>query len=337
MRLPDYPNVKNAHIVPRTYLANWAEDDRIATRLKGDPEVRIRRISKVGTRRRFYRRHRPDGTPIDDIEWSLAHGESAATPILRAFDDRWPLVQQDRGTLAELFAVQLVRGPRWAAWHKNFTREMVERWRLEQRGKASDDPTRLTEEALSELETQLAGSTSRFMQMLSIGRKIASAIGSMHWTLVEFASPVIATSDHPISMWPADAASRAPCATPPGAGIFEALEFRLPISPRHLILMTWSDKRDSVDARIRGARHHASNANAFTVAEADREWFYLPGTKPPVGTGTFVPLSRELLEGYDVQAAAHSQRRAAVSNYIQPLIGKDDRSDEFPIFSIDQD
>jgi Protein of unknown function (DUF4238) len=107
-RLPDYPNVKNAHIVPRTYLANWAEDDRIATHLKGDPELRIRRISKVGTRRRFYRRHRPDGTPIDDIEWALGRGEDAATPILRTFDERWPLVEQDRGAVAELFAAQLV-------------------------------------------------------------------------------------------------------------------------------------------------------------------------------------------------------------------------------------
>jgi hypothetical protein len=26
----DYPNVKNAHIVPRTYLENWAVDGKIA-------------------------------------------------------------------------------------------------------------------------------------------------------------------------------------------------------------------------------------------------------------------------------------------------------------------
>src|SRR5688500_20301906 len=50
--------------------------------------------------------------------------------------------------------------------------------------------------------------------------------------------------------------------------------------------------------RVRGSRHHAAHANAFTVAETDGQWFHLPGTSPPVGAGRLLPLSAELVSGY---------------------------------------
>ena len=43
----------------------------------------------------------------------LADNEAAATPILRSLLDRWPLTVGDKFTLCELFAYQMVRGPRW--------------------------------------------------------------------------------------------------------------------------------------------------------------------------------------------------------------------------------
>jgi hypothetical protein len=87
-----YPNVKNAHIVPRTYLENFADDGKIGVVLVPEQRKLVQAVSNVGTRRRFYRRERPkDGTPIDDIEWSLAPGEDAATQILRSFAEKWPL------------------------------------------------------------------------------------------------------------------------------------------------------------------------------------------------------------------------------------------------------
>jgi hypothetical protein len=85
----DYPNVKNAHIVPRAYLANWAVDGKIA-------------------------RKRPDGTEIDDIEWTLSEVESNAAPFLGSLDERWLLLGVDKLYLATLFAFQLLRGPRWS-------------------------------------------------------------------------------------------------------------------------------------------------------------------------------------------------------------------------------
>jgi hypothetical protein len=46
--------------------------------------------------------------------------------------------------------------------------------------------------------------------------------------------------------------------------------------------MTWSDLPDDENVRLRGTRDHAANLNAFTVASADRQWVYRPGTSPPI-------------------------------------------------------
>jgi hypothetical protein len=55
----DYPNVKNAHIVPRTYLENFASDGKIGVRIDSNSTSLVLPVEKVGTRRRFYRRERP--------------------------------------------------------------------------------------------------------------------------------------------------------------------------------------------------------------------------------------------------------------------------------------
>jgi hypothetical protein len=88
-----YPNVKNAHVVPATYLKNWAVDGKIAVwLLPGGERLHDQPVENVGTRRRFYERTRPaSGDRINDVEWSLGQGEAAATPLLRNFDEQWPL------------------------------------------------------------------------------------------------------------------------------------------------------------------------------------------------------------------------------------------------------
>jgi hypothetical protein len=99
------------HIVPRAYLKNWAVDGEIAVWLVPE-NLRLpdQPIENVGTRRRFYRRQRPDGTEIDDIEWTLSETESKAGPFLGSLDERWPMLGEDKLYLATRFAFQLLRG-----------------------------------------------------------------------------------------------------------------------------------------------------------------------------------------------------------------------------------
>jgi hypothetical protein len=107
----------------------------------------------------------------------------------------------------------------------------------------------------------------------------------------------------------------------------ECIEIRLPLSPWHAVLMTWSDKPDEDDPRVNGARDQAANLNAFTVATADRQWFHLPGAAPPRASGKLLPLSPQLVRGYTPLAAATSQRRQQTSAIVNEKIGRnlDDR------------
>jgi hypothetical protein len=57
-------------------------------------------------------------------------------------------------------------------------------------------------------------------------------------------------------------------AAPTAWGLLNTIEIRLPLSPRHALLMTWSDKPDDVDAIVEGNKDHARRFNAFTIAAA---------------------------------------------------------------------
>jgi Protein of unknown function (DUF4238) len=229
----DYPNVKNAHIVPRTYLANWAVDKKIAVWLMPEGKrLEDQLVKKVGTRRRFYERERPgSGDKINDIEWSLGTGEEAATPLLRSFDERWPLPVNEKSQLAELFAYQLLRGPRWKAEYEEWTRGFIEEY--DARG-----DSQLPQESIEEQNAILLSDSYRLTMMFSTALTTASIFASMHWTLVEFARPLIATSDHPVVLWPGPG-SRGPSSIQvKEVGIMECIEIRLPLSPNYAVLMT---------------------------------------------------------------------------------------------------
>jgi hypothetical protein len=236
--------------------------------------------------------------------------------FLRALRAQWPLQLNEKGVLAEFFGLLLVRGPNWRNWHEDFTRRFV----AEQEGtlglqasdaKSVDVESVLDQAASEELERHLLGDTQRLIRMITLSRKIAGVIGSMHWALVEFRSPMVATSDHPVVVWPGGAGARQPERMPMNAGLFDTLEIRVPVSPTLAVLVTWADWPDRNHDLLQGARHHATSLNAFTVAEAERQLFHLPEHVPPVGSGRFMPLSAELTPGYSASIAESSRRRAA--------------------------
>jgi hypothetical protein len=72
----------------------FALNERITMHLVGKPTARDIPVGDAGVLNNFYLRHRPDGTPIQDIEWSLEHVDRVAPPILREIKERWPLTVQ---------------------------------------------------------------------------------------------------------------------------------------------------------------------------------------------------------------------------------------------------
>lgn len=326
-----YTAVKDAHILPKAYLRNFAGPDgnAIGVRFPDDSQKRLTlSIAKVATRKHFYRRERPDGTKIDDVEWSLSQLEGAAAPVLAAVGDLWPLETEDKGKLAQFFAMQLLRTPQWMEWHGDFTTKFFEE-RREQGLPGNERSDADAGEA--EAEEHLRSSTPRLLRMLSLSRKAAMILGSMHWTLIEFATPLLATSDQPVYLWSRSVHSSGPRASDFGVGLLETLEVRVPISPHQALFMTWHDAPDSDERRIEGNEHQAAALNAFTIANCDRQWFHLPGTSPPVARGRLGPLSPQLLPGYSAERAGGSQRRARTAQIIESRKDEDLNADDLEV------
>jgi hypothetical protein len=310
-----YTKVKNAHIIPRICLLPFCVDRRVAVHVDHAVEPFLLLPENAGTRRMFYKRTRPkDGSEIHDIEWSLWMIEDRAAPILERLVDDWPLleVEAEQMPLAMLFAAQMVRTPAWMEWHEEYTRKVI----AEFRAAGVHDPAEL-----DKAEAIFLSDTQRLTKMLDLAAKLTPLLASMQWTLVEFKRPLVATSDQPVVIWPMDARSRNP-SDPPVVGITNALEIRIPVTPRHLLLLTWADSFDEDASRV-GGRHHAKNANAFTIAQSDRQWFHLPAANPPRGEGRLVPISPELIKGYNLVAAWSSQRRRAVQPIADGLIAQE--------------
>ena len=102
----------------------------IGMRLVDDPaREAVVSIKDAGVRRRFYRRTRPDGTPIDDVEWALGLIEGPAGAILREVERRWPLSFDDKRVLGEFFALQVLRSPRWCQGYEVRSRRLLSEYR----------------------------------------------------------------------------------------------------------------------------------------------------------------------------------------------------------------
>jgi hypothetical protein len=323
----DYSVVKRAHIVPRCLLAAFAANGRLKLNIDGRLLPGTLPVENVATRRSFYRRTRPDGTSIDDGEWSLSQIESAAAPILADLSSRWDgLTLRSKATLAEFFAIQMVRGPRWKEWWESHTRKSMESLRHNPEPILKDGLwIPITQSAVNQLEDHVLQDTEWLRRMLGISKKITAILGSMRWTLLEFENPCLALSDHPVISWPLNAAFRRPEPNHSGVGALNLLEVRIPISPRQAILMTWSDE-PGLTQRAQASKEIASNLNAFTIANAERQWFHRPGEATPVASGFLDPISPATLDGYDRLTAEASRIRKEVSKSIEPLLG-DDSSD----------
>lgn len=130
----EYTEVKKAHIVPRFYQKNFAVEDSVMLSVDSTPPIGPVSIDNAAIRRSFYRRFRPDGTPIYDVEWSLSELESFIAPLLPHVREGWPLpCIEVKAALAEFFAFQFVRGPRWKKWREDLAQEAADNFRPQSR------------------------------------------------------------------------------------------------------------------------------------------------------------------------------------------------------------
>lgn len=331
-----YDPVPHSHVVPTGYLRAWAHGKQIAMRRVGVAGPRIIGIRDAGVRKNFYRRERPKtGETIYDIEWSLQQGETAALPVIADLRARWPLDLDDKGKVGQFFALQHLRGAAFRSWHDEHVASVLDDVRANSEAALKPHPGRTTSQAIQELEAALTSDTYRLTKMLKLVRSVGIVFASMHWTLVEFDRGHLATSDHPVVVWPlGETTNRRPCATDLHAGAVETLEVFAAIGPAHLLLMTWRDEK-SADAPVVGSGRHLSTANAFAVANADTQWFHEPDVDPWMARGPRKPLGQELLAGYTVSEALSSQRRATARDLANAEARRDLSND--PVTVVDEE
>jgi Protein of unknown function (DUF4238) len=317
-----YPEVKRAHIVPRCYLLNFAVEESVVLNVDGKAIPKPTSIDDAAVRRTFYRRYRPDGTPIDDVEWSLSQLEGVIGSMLPAVREAWPYAMPEKAKLAEFFAFQLVRGPRWKQWREEEARKRIEEQRR------NPEPILhnglwlpVTHKTINELEERLLSETEWLVRMMSIANKLVDVFGSMRWHLIEFDRPLLAISDHPVVGWHTKADLRHPEPNAAGVGALNFLEVRVPISPTLALLMTWQDLPDAEKPSL-GSEAIAANINAFTVANAERQWMHQPGSTPPIARGYLPPAAPMLISGYGPSEVEASEVRRLVSKNIQPKLGE---------------
>lgn len=310
-----YPEVPHSHITPAGYLRAWETRKGGGIKLHyADPDMHERRrpasVKKVCVREDFYLRTRLDGSPIYDFEWSLGVAENAAIPIIRQIRDRWPLSLEDKSAVAQFLALQHVRGPAFKTWHERFAAKHAEQLRADPEKHVHPDAGMPAEQAIERfIDEKLESATNWIVQMIRLSRSVGTIFGSMHWTLVEFAKPQLATSDQPVIVWPLSRQSSRPCPNDLNQPVIETLEVFFPVGPEALLLMTWSLEPDTQRA-IRGQGRHMGTANAFVVANADTQWFHrFDVPKPWLATGQRPPLSTDLLRGYDAMSPSSSRRR----------------------------
>jgi hypothetical protein len=312
----DYEPVKHSHIVPAGYLRAWAHGRQIAVRLVGSQNPVLVSVRDAGVRSDYYRRERPgSGETIYDVEWSLAQGENVALPVIADLPARWPLTNEDKAKVGQFMALQHLRGPAFRAWHEKHIADWAADLRADPAAHAIPQPG-MTPEATVERAIEIMESdTYRATRMLSLVRSVGVAMSSMHWTLVSFTQARLATSDHPVVVWPLRRGAARPQANDLDAGVLDTLEVLFPVGPAHLLLLTWLHDEDTPHPVV-GEGRHISTANAFVVANADKQWFHEPGVQPWIANGTRSPFSAELVNNYDRSVADSSPRRAEARKHV---------------------
>ena len=329
----EYPRVERAHIVPRFYLRRFAVEDQLAVHLVEQERQVVLSTKGVALRNQAYRRTRPDGTTIDDIEWSLAQMEGVVAPILRKVEESWPLPLAAKAKLAEFIAFQAVRGPRWRVWHDDFTKDAMAKQRR--------DPVHeldsgllvpLSERQLDEMEEQLLSDTGRLTRMMGVANKLITIFGSMRWDLLLFDDDLLLLSDHPVVEWPIGIKARRPGRIPSGHGMLNLFEARVPLSPRSALLLTWKDSADGAEP-MAGTADEAANINALSIEQAEKQWMHPPNASPVVGAGILAPLASMRFPGYIQLVIESSSVRAEAGRRVNARLGEDHR-EEAEIVSI---
>lgn len=308
------------HIATAAYLKAWTGDDGRMRRVKvGDLISEPKRPESAGFRRRFF----GDRALSERAERVFGVYERRGLEALKRVDDEWPVL--DMGTRTDiggLVGIHMIRNPAFVANDERMIQEQLTR----------NQPTyaeTMTQMQLNAIVDHMTGDQFKVEHMLESVPKQRSLVASMHWTLVEFDAPLLATSDHPVTavpFLPDDV--RIDVTAMPQAGYLATSELRIALSPTRALLGTWLNDEDSPEP-IHGSERDAVQLNRAVIGQADREWIHHPDRWPPRLTvedfemAQCHPVAFRLIPGYDRDSAMSSDRRAHAGELVNGMIEND--------------
>jgi Protein of unknown function (DUF4238) len=294
----------------------WTADGRLArVLLEGSGESELKKPQRVGFRRRFF----TDRRIARHAEARLGVYESEGIRALERIRQSWPPDDQTRLDLAKLVAVHMARNPAsieaTIRMSKRAIAENIEAYRHE-----------LSEKQVRELLSHLTSEAFRVDHILDLIPKHASLVASMHWTLLEFPEPLLATSDQPVTVMPIlPEGTVARVTAMPSTGFLMTEEARFALDPWRALIFTWMNDIDSQRPVI-APDDFAAELNRAAIAQADREWFHHPDRRATrlkqddLDVEVCGSLGCELLPEYTTNAALESPRRLHAGRLLQRMI-----------------
>jgi hypothetical protein len=311
----------NNHIATKSYLKGWAAPEtrnRVARVMLDDPLSRseLKHPKRVGARENFFG---ADPDVRRQTEERFSRFESKGIEALRRLEDSWPPEGDNRSDVACLVGIHIVLNPAFIARTTLLSDAEVQR-------KMTAYRETMTEEQIGVMLTNFQTIEFKIKYMLSLVLKQASLLAAMHWTVVEFTEPLLATSDQPVSVVPIlEDGATAEVEAFPQTGFLGTHEIRFPIDPRRALLMTWIEGFDTERA-VRASDDIAAEMNRTTIAQADREWFHHPSRRATrlkqndLGDRFCRPVAQQLARGYTPEAARNSGRRRTAEKTLEEMI-----------------
>lgn len=205
-------------------------------------------------------------------------------------------------------ALQLMRGPSWRDWYATARITAADAVRQQK-------PER-SEEVMAAAAERLATDEQRHRVMVDSVGVLGTVFANMHWSLLRSGAPRLATSDHPLVPVAFTAAPMSRVSAVPYAGTLETSEYRLALSPRLLLLMTWLDDYGPEPVSKLDIRHVRSH-NGVVISQADKQWFHHPSRSPDRTPPPWEPIALRLF-GNDYHP--HSRRRRHVQHAIDEML-----------------
>lgn len=94
----------------------------------------------------------------------------------------------------------------------------------------------------------------------------------------------------------------------------------MPLGPQLLLVANWVDRPDPAPAPA--DETIAAQANAFVVAQAERQWMHRLDARCPLGEGSFAPVTSQRTPGYDTRSVLASARRAFAAGELERNRGR---------------